>query len=91
MTSKAIRFQIIEELQARHSLVWILKLAVVSHSGYYKRKKSRSATQEHRNKEHELKSHLLDIHRVHTYFGYLRMTVALRKEGLRVNTTRCTD
>ncbi|VTR62826.1 transposase [Actinobacillus pleuropneumoniae] len=34
---------------------------------------------------HELESHLLAIHRMHPYFGYLRMTVALRREGIRVN------
>ncbi|WP_062329234.1 IS3 family transposase, partial [Paenibacillus pabuli] len=85
MTSKAARFQIIEDLRARHDLAWLLKLAAVSRSGYYKWRKSRQATSERRQKEHELESHLLAIHRVHPYFGYLRMTVALRREGLRVN------
>ncbi|WP_413037012.1 IS3 family transposase [Paenibacillus xylanilyticus] len=44
-----------------------------------------AAAKERRHKEHELESHLLAIHRVHPYFGYLRMTLALRREGLRVN------
>ncbi len=81
MTSKAARFQIIEDLRARHGLAWLLKLAAVSRLGYYKWRKSITATKERRQKEHELESHLLAIHRV----GYLRMTVALRREGLRVN------
>ncbi|ETT39987.1 integrase catalytic subunit [Paenibacillus sp. FSL R5-192] len=34
MTSKAARFQIIEDLRAPHGLVWLLKLAAVSRSGY---------------------------------------------------------
>lgn len=85
MTSKAARFQIIEDLRARHGLVWLLKLAAVSRSGYYKWRKSLAAANERRHKEQELESHLLAIHRVHPYFGYLRMTVALRREGLRVN------
>ncbi|OMF04286.1 transposase [Paenibacillus amylolyticus] len=85
MTSKDARFQIIEDLRAHHRLVWLLKLAAVSRSGYYKWRKSRQATSERRQKDHELESHLLAIHRVHPYFGYLRMTVALRREGLRVN------
>ncbi|WP_430203203.1 IS3 family transposase [Paenibacillus illinoisensis] len=85
VTSKAARFQIIEDLRARHGLAWLLKLAAVSRSGYYKWRKSIEATKERRHKEHELESHLLAIHRVHPYFGYLRMTVALRREGLRVN------
>ncbi|MBE7683912.1 IS3 family transposase, partial [Paenibacillus sp. P13VS] len=85
MTSKAARFQIIEDLRARLGLAWLLKLAAVSRSGYYKWRKSIAAAKERRHKEHELESHLLAIHRVHPYFGYLRMTVALRREGLRVN------
>lgn len=28
---------------------------------------------------------MLSIHRLHPYFGYLRMTAALRKEGFLVN------
>lgn len=85
MTSKAVRFPIVEDLRVHHNLAWLLKLGAVSHSGYYKWRKSRQATSERRQQEHELESHLLAIHRVHPYFGYLRMTVALRREGLRVN------
>lgn len=85
MTSKAARFQIIEDLRVRHRLVWLLKLAAVSRSGYYKWRKSLQAAKERRQKQHELESHLLAIHRIHPYFGYLRMTVALRREGIRVN------
>ncbi len=88
MTSKAARFQIIEDLRAHHGLVRLLKLAAVSRSGYYKWRKSIAAAKERRHKEHELESHLLAIHRVHPYFGYLRMSVALRREGLRVNQKR---
>ncbi|WP_368072371.1 IS3 family transposase [Paenibacillus sp. HGF5] len=85
VTSKAARFQIIEDLRVRHRLVWLLKLAAVSRSGYYKWRKSLQAAKERRQKQHELESHLLAIHRIHPYFGYLRMTVALRREGIRVN------
>ncbi|HFL3236716.1 TPA: IS3 family transposase [Clostridioides difficile] len=42
-------------------------------------------TNERRQKQHELESHLLAIHRVYPYSGYLRMTLALRREFLRVN------
>lgn len=85
MTSKVARFQIIEDLRVRHRLGWLLKLAAVSRSGYYKWRKSLHAAKERRQKQHELESHLLAIHRMHPYFGYLRMTIALRREGIRVN------
>lgn len=85
MTSKTARFEIIEDLRVRHSLIWLLKLAEVSRSGYYKWRKARQTANERKQKEKELESHLMAIHRVHPYFGYIRMTVALRREGLLVN------
>ncbi len=85
MTSKAKRFQIMEELRARYSLTWLLKIANVSGSGYYKWRTRRVTANERRQRDDEVESHLLAIHRVHPYFGYLRMTIALRREGLRVN------
>lgn len=35
-----------------------------------------------------LKEHIMAIHRVHPYFGYLRVTIALRREGFYVNHKR---
>ncbi|MEE4571151.1 IS3 family transposase, partial [Paenibacillus polymyxa] len=42
-------------------------------------------TQQRKQEEELLESHMLSIHRIHPYFGYLRMTVALRREGILVN------
>ncbi|MBD7970493.1 IS3 family transposase, partial [Paenibacillus gallinarum] len=66
-------------------LTWLLKLAEVSRSGYYKWRKTQQTTKEREQKEKELESHLLAIHQVHPYYGYLRMTVALQREGYRIN------
>uniref|UniRef100_UPI00403FB547 IS3 family transposase n=1 Tax=Paenibacillus sp. FSL H8-0079 TaxID=2921375 RepID=UPI00403FB547 len=74
-------------MRVRHD--WLgSKFAAVSRSGYYKWRKSRQAKSERRQKEHELESHLLAIHRVYPYFGYLQMTVALHREELGVNHTK---
>lgn len=35
-----------------------------------------------------IKEHIMAIHRIHPYFGYLRITTALRREGLLVNHKR---
>lgn len=60
-------------------------LAGVSRAGYYKWRKAQQTTKARKQEEEQLESHLLAIHRIHPYYGYLRVTVALRREGFRVN------
>jgi putative transposase len=88
VTNKQSRFEIIEEMRQRQPLRWLLKLAEVSRAGYYKwRLKSKNPTI--RQKQEELlEAHIMAIHRLHPYYGYLRMTVALRREGLCANHKR---
>jgi len=88
VTPKAARFSIIENMKTRFPLQWLLSFAKVSRAGYYKWRKSREAAIQRSEKEVNLKAHILSIHRVHPYYGYLRMTVALRKEGLQINHKR---
>lgn len=88
MTPKEIRFVIIEELRKYHPLKWLIELAKVSRAGYYKWKNSRERWRKRREEEQFVKEQILAIHYLHPYFGYLRMTVALRKEGLSINHKR---
>ncbi|WP_431191733.1 IS3 family transposase [Paenibacillus polymyxa] len=85
VTRKEARFEIIEGMRTRYSLKWLLELAHVSRAGYYKWRKNQQTTQQRKQEEELLESHMLSIHRIHPYFGYLRMTVALRREGILVN------
>ncbi|AOK90567.1 integrase [Paenibacillus polymyxa] len=85
MTRKEARFEIIEGMRTRYSLKWLLELAHVSRAGYYKWRKTQQTTQQRKQEEELLESRMLSIHRIHPYFGYLRMTVALRREGILVN------
>ncbi|WP_367949352.1 IS3 family transposase [Paenibacillus sp. AK121] len=85
VTRKEARFEIIEGMRTRYSLKWLLELAHVSRAGYYKWRKTQQTTQQRKQEEELLESHMLSIHRIHPYFGYLRMTVALRREGILVN------
>jgi putative transposase len=75
-------------MRPKYPLSWLLCIAKVSRAGYYKWRKSSEATVRRREEEVNLKEHILSIHRVHPYYGYLRMTVALRKEGLHINHKR---
>ncbi|KAF6582691.1 IS3 family transposase, partial [Paenibacillus sp. EKM211P] len=82
---KEARFEIIEGMRTRYSLKWLLEIAHVSRAGYYKWRKIQQTAQQRKQEEEHLETHMLSIHRIHPYFGYLRMTVALRREGILVN------
>jgi putative transposase len=88
VTSKSNRYEIINVMRSKYPLEWLLELAQVSRSGYYKWRASHSSKNARRRAEHLLEGHIMAIHRVHPYFGYLRMTTALRREGFQVNHKR---
>lgn len=75
-------------MRTQYPLSWLFCFAKVSRAGYYKWRKSSDATVLRREEEANLKEHILSIHRIHPYYGYLRMKVALRKEGLHINHKR---
>lgn len=68
-----------------YSVVMLCKIAEVSRAGYYKWKTALNNQQQRRERDADLKEHILAIHRLRPYFGYIRMCTALRKEGLLVN------
>ncbi|WP_171420188.1 IS3 family transposase, partial [Paenibacillus alvei] len=72
----------------KYPLGWLLKLAEVSRAGYYKWRKKVAYPNPHVLQEKLIEDHIMAIHRIHPYFGYLRMTVALKREGLHVNHKR---
>jgi len=80
-TQKGQLFAVIDELRARHPLRILLDHAEVSKSGYYKWK----GTSQGSNLNDNLEQHLLAIHSIRPYYGYRRMAVALRREGITVN------
>ncbi len=61
-------------MQTKYRLSWLLSFAKVSCAGYYKWRKSREAAVQRSEKEVNLKEHILSIHRLHPYYGYLRIT-----------------
>jgi len=67
---------------------WLLKLAGISRAGYYKWRQKTSKPNSRVLQEQLLEGHIMAIHRLHPYFGYPRMTVALKREGIHVNHKR---
>lgn len=78
----------IHELRKTYRLRWLIEIANVSRSGYYKWLKQRDNMSERQQKNQEIKGHILAIHKIRPYFGYLRMVIALRHEGYHVNHKR---
>lgn len=81
---KGYFFQIVDELRHKHPLCVLFHHAGLSKSGYYKWKNRQSCP----SKDNELRGHILAIHSIHPYYGYRRMTIALKREGFEVNHKR---
>ncbi|WP_435368038.1 IS3 family transposase [Paenibacillus pasadenensis] len=82
---KQARFQIIETMTQGHAIMLLCQIAEVSRAGYYKWKGALSAQEQRQEQDADLKEHILAIHRLRPYFGYIRMSTALKREGLLVN------
>ncbi|XEQ95410.1 IS3 family transposase ISBth8 [Sporomusa paucivorans] len=87
MTKKA-RFEIIHALRKVYRLGWLFEIAKVSRQGYYKWLRQHKNASVKQQKEQELKEHIVAIHQLRPYFGYLRMVIALAHEGFHVNHKR---
>lgn len=85
---KKARFQIIHDLRRTYRLCWLFEIADVSRQGYYKWHKQQDRESIKEREEQEIKEHILAIHKLRPYFGYLRMVVALNHEGYHVNHKR---
>ena len=78
----------IHSLRKTYRLCWLLEIADVSRQGYYKWLKQRDRASIRERGEQEIKEHILAIHKLRPYFGYLRMVVALGHNGYHVNHKR---
>jgi len=81
---KGWNFLIVDELRSRYPLAVLLKHAGISRSGFYKWKSTFFKQRENDTVE----MHITAIHSLRPYYGYRRMSVALKREGLLVNHKR---
>jgi putative transposase len=85
---KQARFRTIEKMMPQYPVIMLCKIAEVSRAGYYKWKLTAQEREARIERDADLKEHILAIHRLRPYFGYIRMRTALRKEGFGVNTKK---
>lgn len=76
------------DLRKEYSLGWLLQIADVSRPGYYKWLRNREHLSTRRLENQEIKKHILAIHKLRPYYGYLRIVIALSYEGYNVNHKR---
>lgn len=86
--AKDARFAIIEEMREKYPLNWLFELAAVSRAGYCKWRSISKKRTKRQEEEMLLKEHIMAIHRIRPYYGYLRVTAQLRREGIPVNHKR---
>ncbi|MCY7540300.1 IS3 family transposase [Bacillus pumilus] len=75
----------VHELKSLYPLTWLVCIAKVSRSGYYKWRKNQRIRMERQLKEQILKEHIMAIHHSRPFYGYPRVTIALKKEGFHIN------
>lgn len=74
-----------EELRALHGITDLLAIAGIPRASYYKWRATQSQRDARKDKDHEIKEHMMAIHFAHPDFGYPRMTTALWEAGYNVN------
>lgn len=79
---------IINELRKKYPLTWLVEIAQVSRSGFYKWLSTKGRPSARNEFNQNLKKHMMAIHLEHPYYGYPRMQIALKKKGLNANHKR---
>jgi len=75
-------------LARRYPVTWLVEIAKVSRAGYYKWKTGQEQRAARQQDDQILQEQMLAIHKIHPYFGYPRMQIALKKNGFHVNHKR---
>ncbi|MCM3291863.1 IS3 family transposase [Paenibacillus sp. MER 180] len=68
-----------------HGISCLLAIAGIPRSSYYKWRATKLVREARRDKDHEIKEHMMAIHFVNPEFGYPRMMTALWEAGYNVN------
>ena len=77
-----------DTLRSKHCLSWLVMFAGVSRQGYYKWQLQQDYKAGKQLLERDIKNHILAIHNLRPFYGYPRVTDALRDQGYRINHKR---
>ncbi|MEK5081522.1 IS3 family transposase [Bacillus sp. FSL H8-0515] len=85
---KTARFEAVHELKDRYPITWLVCIAKVSRSGYYKWRKTQRIRMARQQREQIIKEHIMAIHHSRPFYGYPRITITLKREGFWINHKR---
>ncbi|MEC0533904.1 IS3 family transposase [Bacillus spizizenii] len=85
---KTARFEAVHELKDRYPITWLVCIAKVSRSEYYKWRKAQRIRMARQQREQIIKEHIMAIHHSRSFYGYPRIAIALKKEGFSINHKR---
>ncbi|WP_257206996.1 IS3 family transposase, partial [Bacillus pseudomycoides] len=74
-----------EELRSRYKVTWLVVIAQLNRSSYYKWRSTCTQRQLRLSKDHTLREQIQAIHIKHKEYGYPRMKIALLEAGFLVN------
>lgn len=72
-------------MKGSYPITWLVEIAEVHPSGYYKWMKTKESRERKKEMDQDLMDLMLSIHLKHKEYGYPRMVVALKEEGCKVN------
>uniref|UniRef100_UPI00402AA762 IS3 family transposase n=1 Tax=Bacillus sp. DX2.2 TaxID=3073452 RepID=UPI00402AA762 len=83
--AQTAKYEIIEELRSQYKVTWLVIIAQLNRSSYYKWRSTCIQRQLRLSKDYTLREQIQAIHIKHKEYGYPRMKVALRDAGFLVS------
>jgi putative transposase len=80
-----MKYEIIEGLRDSYPITWLLEIAYVKRSSYYKWRNTQSQRDEKAKQDQDIREHMMGIHFLHPEFGCPRMTHCLNENDFNIN------
>ncbi|MEH7081366.1 IS3 family transposase [Neobacillus drentensis] len=74
-----------EGLRATHPITWLLEIAYVKRSSYYKWRNTQSQRDEKAKQDQDISEHMMGVHFLHPEYGCPRMTHFLNENDFNIN------
>ncbi|WP_442865150.1 IS3 family transposase [Alkalihalobacillus sp. CinArs1] len=82
--TQLIKYETVEELREETPVSWLLEIASLQPSSYYKWRACKAKREERDNQDHDIKMHMMGIHFLHPETGYPTMTRLLKESGYQI-------
>lgn len=80
-----MKYEIVEGLRGEHPITWLLEIACIKRSSYYKWKTTKEYREKKKAQEQDVREHILGIHLLYPEFGRPRITDWLNESDFLIN------